>query len=281
MVSEKFKTKNEELRFISLCSDTTFKYLYKNPDTRSWIHRLIQGKFNLNLDGYSLVDTELNTGNHVKDYRLDLRLEKEDVIVIIEMNQNYYDFLEVKNYQYLYRIAGSRFDSGESYSSKPTKLVLFNDFKNPQDPTNKTGNYQFMDPNTQLVIPDIESFEIYLPNFKNVCYDNDIDVSLSLFSQTSYDKMRELTKNPEDLKIIKKLEELAMNEAFLFDYDHEKVMKKTENSIREESYGKGLEKGAKEKQIEIAKAMLAKQIDIKIISECTGLSIAEIQKMEL
>ena len=41
-------------------------------------------------------------------------------------------------------------------------MGLFNDFKNPNDPMNKTGNYMLMDPNSKLVIEDIESFEIYL-----------------------------------------------------------------------------------------------------------------------
>ena len=45
---------------------------------------------------------------------------------------------------------------------------------------------------------NIESFEIYLPNFRKVCYDNNqVDVSLSLFSASSYEEMRELTSNPK------------------------------------------------------------------------------------
>ena len=275
------KDENQGLRFIELCSDTTFKYLYKNEETRNWFNHIIKNKFNLDLDGYTLVDNELNTGNKRKDYRLDLRLQKDNMIVILEMNKDYYDFQEVKNYQYLYRIAGSRFDSGERYSSKPTKLVLFNHFQNPKDPANKTGNYLFMDPNTGIVIDDIESFEIYLPNFKNICYDNnEVDVSLSLFSAKSYDSMRKLTKNPEDLKIIKKLEELAMNEKFLYEYDQEAVRIKTENSIRYESYEKGKEEGESNKQIEIAKSMLKENISIQVVSKCTGLSIDEIKFLQ-
>lgn len=279
---------NSGLRFISLCSDTAFKYLYKNEETRSWLNFIIKEKFNLDLTGFTLKDNELNTGNNIKDYRLDLVLEKDDSVIIIEMNQDYYDFLQVKNYGYLYRTAGIRFMSGEDYSSKRTKLILFNDFKNPKEPMNKTGNYMLMDPNSKLVIEDIESFEIYLPNFKKVCYDNDeVDVSLSLFSACSYDEMRELTSNPRDLNVIKELEKMAMEEAWVYAYDHEIVRKKTENSIRKESYEKGLEHGleqgmeagAKDKQIEIAKLMLEKNIETNIISELTGLTVDEISEL--
>lgn len=196
----------EDLRFISLCSDTTFKYLYKNPKTRNWLNDIIKAKFNLDLSDYTLVDNELNTGNLVKDYKMDLTLKKDNTIVIIEMNQYYYEFLQIKNYSYLYRIAGKRFETGEKYSDKQTKLILFNNFKNLKDPMNKTDNYIFMDPVTKLVIEDIESFEIYLPNFNKACYDNnEVDVSLALFSATSYVSMRKLTKNPKDLEVIKEL----------------------------------------------------------------------------
>ena len=91
-------TKN--LRFIKLTSDTTFKYLYKDEESREWINNIIKQKFNLDLNDYKIVDNELNTGNRIKDYRLDLKLEKDNSVVIIEMNQDYYDFLDEKNYQY-------------------------------------------------------------------------------------------------------------------------------------------------------------------------------------
>ena len=233
-----------ELRFVSLKADTTFKYLYKNERTRPWMNRIIKEKFGLDLSNYELIDNELNTGNKIKDYRLDLNLQKGNTVVIIEMNDNYYRFLDSKNYQYLYRIAGKRFKEGEKYQNTQTKLILLNDFRNPKMKELKTGNYMFMDPETNLVIEDIESYEIYLPNFKNPCYDNsEVEVSLSLFSAESYNNMRELTNNPLDLIIIEELEKLAMDEKFLFEYDHEIARKKTENSIRAEGYEDGLQEG--------------------------------------
>lgn len=253
--------------------------------TREWLNDIIKSKFNLDLSDYILVDNELNTGNYIKDYRMDLTLEKDNTIVIIEINKDYYDFLQVKNYSYLYRVAGKRFNVGEEYSNKPTKLILFNHFKNPKDPTNKTGNYIFMDPKTKLVINDIESFEIYLPNFDKTCYDNnEVDVSLSLFSADSYDSMRKLTKNPKDLEVIKELERLAMDERFIYAYDAEIERKMTENSIRSESYEKGIhegkEVGKEESKIEIAKNLLKTNLSIEEISQATGLSLDVINNLK-
>lgn len=67
--------------FISLCSDTTFKYFLKEEDTRNWISEIIRRKTGIDLNTYRVVDNELNTGNHIKDYRMDLVFEKEKAIV--------------------------------------------------------------------------------------------------------------------------------------------------------------------------------------------------------
>jgi len=94
--------------------------------------------------------------------------------------------------------------------------------------------------------------------------------------------MRDKTNNPKDIEIIEELERLSMNENFIYDYDHEAVQKKIENSIRNEGIQVGLERGiitgGKEEKTGIAKNMLREKISISTISKCTGLSNKEIEK---
>ena len=284
MIASIDKEVNIKPRFISLCSDTTFKYLYKNIKTRSWLNNIIKELFGLDLEGYQLIDNEFNTGNKTKDYRLDLILEKDNNIVIIEMNNNYYKFLTNKNYQYLYRVAGTRFEQGEDYSDKPSKLILFNNYVNRKEPNRKKSNYKLNELETGLIIPDIESYEIYLPNFKRVCYDTSkVEVSLSLFSCKSYEEMREKTTSKEDIKIIEELERLAMNEKFIYDYDREAVRIKTENSIRKEAMElgerRGMHLGERKEKRNIVKAMLKDNVAVNLIAKYTGLSTQEINKL--
>ncbi len=267
----------EKVRFIKLCSDTTFKYLYKNPKLKPWFDEIILEKCGLDLSGFELVDNETNTGNQIKDYRMDLVLKKEDTIVIIEMNDSYYQHLRIKNYSYLYRIAGNRFETGENYHPMETKLILFNNYSYQKNSKVKEVHYLLMEPHLQDVIEDIESFEIYLPEFKDLCYDNnEIDIRLSLFQKESYEEMRKATKNSRDLEIIEELERLAMDEEFIYAYDHEAVRKKEENSIRKDSY----EEGIAQEKMEIAKSMLKGKEPIEKISQYTGLSLSEIQKLK-
>ena len=266
--------------FVSLLSDTTFKYLYKNIDTRSWLQTIIKEVFLLDITDYQLTDNESNTGNKVKDYRMDLKLVNGKNTIIIEMNKEYYEFIDSKNYQYLYREAGSLYDTGEDYQDRKTKLISFNNYRNKKIPSLKMGSYVFVDPKTKLRIEDIESYEIYLPNYKKVCYDSsELEVSLSLFSADSFDKMRKLTNNPRDIKIIEELERLAMDEEFKLHYNAEAVKRKTENSIKKESYQHGLEDGSKQEKLEIAQAMLNDGDSIDKVSRITGLTVEEIEKL--
>ena len=120
-------------------------------------------------------------------------------------------------------------------------------------------------------------------------YDSsELEVSLSLFLATSFKDMRELTNNPKDIKIIEELERLAMDEEFKLHYNAEAVRKKTENSIKVESFqngleqgiSQGLEQGSKQEKIEIAKNFLKLgTVSMKDISKATGLDIDTLNEL--
>ena len=63
-----------------------------------------------------------------------------------------------------------------------------------------------------------------------------------------------------------------MNKVFLGMYDEEEENKKMMNSMKLEGIG--------QRNIEIAKNMINKNIDINIISEVTGLTIEEIENLK-
>ena len=66
-------------------------------------------------------------------------------------------------------------------------------------------------------------------------------------------------------------------------YDEAEEMEKMMNSLKEEGEmlgeKKGIKKGAKEREKSIAKSMLAKKMDIPLISDITGLSEAQIVRL--
>ena len=95
---------NKEPRFISLVSDTTFKYLWKNERTRKWFNEIILDKTGIDLSSFTFIDNECNTGSNIKDQRNDLTLaDMNNEIVIVEMNSTYSEGVERKYRYYLYR----------------------------------------------------------------------------------------------------------------------------------------------------------------------------------
>lgn len=232
-----------------------------------------------------MIDNELNTGNGIKDYRMDLVFEKDNLIVILEMNNQRTESSSIKSYQYLYKIESSRFMVGEEYTEKRTILILFNNFKNPKSPNLLDAHFTFNDQENQLLIEDIESYEFYLPNYKRTCYDryDEIGRRLVLFTAKSFEEIESITQNSFDLEIIKELRNLSMDGIFLTAYEKEKVQQKLVNSAYKEGLNKGIEKGMeqgnKESKIEIAKSMLAEDESLEKISRYTGLSIEDIQNI--
>ena len=62
-------------------------------------------------------------------------------------------------------------------------------------------------------------------------------------------------------------------------YDEAEELEKMMNSLKEEGEKDGIKKGAKEREKSIAKSMLAKKMDIPLISDITGLSEAQIVRL--
>ena len=108
-------------KFIKPLYDTIIKYLVKSTDTRYIIYKLIYLVTGIDLSDYTLIDQELNTGNNIKDYRLDLLFKKDSTIVNLEVNYEVTSWTRRKQYNYLFRFAGSGYDVGDSYKSR--KLI--------------------------------------------------------------------------------------------------------------------------------------------------------------
>ena len=289
--------------FISLLNDVTFKYLWKEERSRKWLEKVIKYTTDIDLDGYTLIDNELNGGGDYKDYRLDILMMKDNHFVNIEMNRfttgRLDSYIMNKNHSYLYRIAGNLYSSGERYEKKLVTQINFNNCYCPIRRDVGKLIFELCDKKYEVVIEGIKDYEIYLESYKGICY-NDSDKKnyyLSMFTAKSFDEMNKIAgSDKEALYIVESLEKLNQDKYFGALYDANVIQKKTENSARYEGYkegkvdgikeGKeeglkeGLEKGANNKTIEIALSLLKNDVDINIISSSTGLSLDEIENLE-
>lgn len=303
LCTEKEKNKIESTdNFILLTRDTTFKYFLKHEKLNKCFQQIIYRKTKYDLSDYTLIDNEDNSGNSRKDYRMDLVFQKDNHVIILEMESEKSESSRIKDYQYLYRKAGKRFDSGDNYTSSYTTLIIFNNFRHESIHNLEMSHFTFKDEHSNSIIQDIESFEIYLPTFDKKCYDkyDEVDKRLVLFNCTSFEEMRSLNTSPIDLKIIEELERLSMDMDFKDEYDYENVQRKLRNSAKKEGYQEGfnlgmeagmeagiengmatgIETGARESKIEMAKNMIHEDMNFTTISRITGLPLTEIEKLK-
>ena len=137
---------------------------------------------------------------------------------------------------------------------------------------------------------DLEMHFIELPKFRKKDPDmsNKLEQWLCLIcDEEDKIKMAE-SKNEEIEKAKKELEKLAMNPEDRELYELRLKAIRDEMNIRYSGYidgkaegrAEGKVEGKNERNIEIAKNLLARQMDIKDIAEVTGLSIEEIEKLK-
>jgi len=231
----------------------------------------------------------LSTGNSKKDYRLDLLLKNNNDYIVIEMN-NSSKKQSIKARYYLYRIAGKKFTTGNKYIQTKNTLIMFNNYKNEYMKNLREANYILNDKENNLELKDLLIYEIYLPNYKDLCYDNcnEIEKKLWLFNCKSFEEMKSQNLSAKDRWIVEELERLSMDDKFIDEYDAEKVnrmMMQTEfddgfEQGIEQGIEKGIEKGSKETTVEIAKESLKLNIPVEQISKITKLTIEEILNLK-
>ena len=125
-------------------------------------------------------------------------------------------------------------------------------------------------------------YEVYLSKYKGLFYNgaNELDVMLSFLSANSYEEIERIAcGKKEALAIMDELKKLSKEEDFLPEYDFEREMRRVTNTEKEISKQEGLFEGKESAIREVAIKLLKNNVDIKTISNSTGLSIEEINSL--
>ena len=282
-------TKNNN-KFFYLASDTVFKYLFKNPNTRGFFEKLIKYYTGLDISDFKFIDNELNSGNIYVDYKLDSILTNSDesIILNIEMNRKYEDYTDVRNRRYLHTIAGTSKDSKKYSDEKIVIQLNFNCYLSRDDENICTNTYMLKDTDNDLVIEDFKIHNIFIPKEIEVCYNSDIKNKLKLFLCNSYLEMRDIAKEDKELKtIVDEIERLNKDKYFGALYNIEEEQKRLEASAESSGYKRGIQEGhdigiqegSASTREKIAKSLLEENIAINIISKTTGLTENEIENL--
>ena len=210
--------------FISILSDTTMKYLMKEERTRNIYLELFSHIIGIDLSNYKIIGNELNIDNMKEDYRLDL-LEEGNLILNVEINKSTDNHTTVKRLTYIFRLADT--EHNEKYTTNGVIRLSLNNDKFEYDAN--VLEYELINEKYKLVKTGIKMYDVYLINYKGICYTgaNEDEMLLSMLTVQTDEELKKIIGNSKKGQvIIDEIEKFKLNDEFNTCYNAEMVEEK-------------------------------------------------------
>ena len=284
MSSTLLKTKE-----INLMNDALAKSIIRSKEAREEVIGFLSGITHIPKRKFKnalFVGGEIPKNNKQEKGKIsDVMCILKDVIIIIEINDSYYQNLFPKNSLYSY----ATLVSSTSVNTEVYKKVIlvnidsFNHFK-VKEPIIPFGTkYEELEEHDLYT-----SYHVILENITNTNYNIDKEVrkfgeflSLKLSIEELKEKYREDDKY---MDIVEKVEKFMRDNNLVQYYDleasHQYEIKDSYDTGKNEGMREGRQEGLKTRSAEIAKNLLNLNIDIPTIMKSTGLTRQEIMKLQ-
>ena len=273
-------------------NDKVFKNLANDIHTRRYLAKLISLATGIDYD-YLIKNMKLSS-NNTQEGNIYEHFNEQDVIVTlhdmkidIEMSIDNKTENIIKNQTTAFKLAGNVYKSGDKYSKTYIFYQIcienYNLFHNDLLVTEvnlvdvSSGNYEIVNKN-------YKEFHVNLKNLPDGCYNNlsERDKYFKLLTLNRINDLKVLSKGDEIMEeAVNKIVDLSNDSEFISQLERQQIEEYARGIALEEAKNEGKKLGINERNIEIAKKMLDKKSDIGFISECTGLSIEEIEKLKV
>ena len=283
----------EKNKVITMMSDVVFKSVLQDRSCEDYLVDIIEGitkidkeyiKRNLVFKNSELTKEEIEEKGKITD----LLIELENNIINLEMNKYYYEGLFNKNDRYVTKLKEGMISKKERFAEEKKVIQInFNNFDMFDERV--IIKFKMMDPERHLIRSDymrVTDTEIYYVNLKRV-------------RQKYYNKeeLRKISKGSKEMEsVAKKISKLSKEEemqgiylkeeqeAFIRDQIKAYAMTDGHAAGKKEGIKEGIKEGKLvgkiESKKEIALNMLNKNMDVKTISELTGLPENEITNLK-
>ena len=298
-------------KVITMMSDEVFKSVLQDRSCEDYLVDIIEGitkinkdyiKRNLVFKNSELTKEEIEEKGKITD----LLIELQGNIINLEMNKYYYDGLFNKNDRYVTKLKEGMITKKEKFAKEKKVIQInFNNFDMFDERI--IIKFKMMDPERHLIRSDymkVTDTEIYYINLKRVrqkYYNKEeltkLEKELLIMTTDNKEELRKISKGCREMEsVAKKISKLSKEEEMQGIYLKEEQEAFIRDQIRAyamtDGYNDGMEKGLKEghkegkhegiieSKKEIAINMLNKNMDIKTISDVTGLSENEITNLK-
>ena len=243
---------------------------------------------------FTLIHPDLSVNENTVNSEVDIALESNEMIVNVEVNSVRSRKNERKNNMYVCHLVLRQTRNAEDYSKKFKKVYQIN--LNTYSVTNDDRfvvRSRLLDDKTYEEIHSF--FEIYDINLAKIL---DMDYTKLMKDNESLEKLLYLLISDDErlikkvydgddfmAKIIREVKNNSDDFDNLLRYNRDVIF---DGNEKEEAFEDGVERGVKkgyklgaeQKAIDVAKAMLQKNYDIKDICEITKLSLNEVERLK-
>ena len=272
-------------------NDKVFKNLANDIHTRRYFAKLISLVTEIDYD-YLVKNMKLSSNNTLEGSIYE-HFNEQDVIVTlndmrinVEMSIDNKDENIIKNQTTAFKLAGNSYKSGEGYKKTHIfyQICIENyDLYHNNLLVTEVNLVDVSSGNYEIVNNFYKEFHVNLNNLSDECYNDD--------ERNKYFKLLTLNKQ-SDLKLLSKGDDIMEDAAnkiaslssdpnFISELERQQIQEYARNYALEKAEERGKQTGINERNIEIAKNMLKKNSDVSFISECTGLSIEEINNIKI
>ena len=275
------KTITKPRTFYTCKSDIAFKEIFGNSKNKKLLIWLLERILQVNIDKLTYLNVERNNNDLItKRKRLDILVETNVGRINIEMNATSKEYLHPRNFCYLSNIYNKNTSISEDYN-EDTLTIQINFTYGIKDDNKILRIYKVQDNEQKCYIKNFEIYEYNMDIIMNFWYSLDIKkvtkYSHLIMLDLEGGSLKELVKYDGKVdEYMEKITKLNTDANFWEVFTPEEDERYIRNTIKRESEKKGEQK----KSFEIAKNMLAMQIDINTIAKATNLSKNEIMKIK-
>ena len=281
--------------FYTCRNDRAFKEVFLNPNNSDLLKALLEFILKIKIDKLEIKKTELLSGNvNVKDKRVDAIVHTGNKKIEIEINSQNKDYLHTRSTAYICNIYQSNASVGDTYN-EDTDIIQVNLTWGLGKNNEEMKIYKIMNEKGELYVKNFIIYEINMDYYDKIWYSKDEEEikKNQYMIMLDLDK-KELKNMPKDKIVDKYITNVTIvndDPEFQKYMSEEEDKRKIQNSLLSEAkeegisqgytsgINDGISKGKNKKSIEIAKNMLKKNMSIEDISDITGLSIEEINKL--
>ena len=277
--------------FYTCRNDRAFKEVFLNPNNSDLLKALLEFILKIKIDKLEIKKTELLSGNvNIKDKRVDAIVHTGNKKIEIEINSQNKDYLHTRSTAYICNIYQSNANVGDTYN-EDTDIIQVNLTWGLGRNNDEMKIYKIMNEKGELYVKNFIIYEINMDYYDKIWYSkNEEEIKKNQYMiMLDLDK-KELKNMPKDKIVDKYITNVTIvndDPEFQKYMSEEEDKRKIQNSLlseaKENGYtsgiNDGISKGENKKSIEIAKNMLKKNMSIEDISDITGLSIEEINKL--